>query len=107
MAFVAFLAGMVAWVRPVFRHQVESTIRHSVMCCPGCSSVSTAMLVLNPPCLPEHLARGPCCRAGILLGARFLLVAVIVRLSGIDAPTAFATALILAWAAIGCAADSR
>lgn len=93
MAFGAFLAGMVLG-ETEFRHQVESTIRPFRDVLLGLFFVSIGMLV-EPAVLPTIWWQALLC-ALVLLGTKIVLVAVIVRCSGIDAPTSLRTALILA-----------
>lgn len=93
MAFGAFLAGMVLG-ETEFRHQIETTIRPFRDVLLGLFFVSIGMLV-EPDALlqiwPQALMG-----AGLLLGVKTLIVMIVVRLSGVDAPTAFRTGLLLA-----------
>lgn len=93
MAFGAFLAGMVLG-ETEFRHQVESTIRPFRDVLLGLFFIGIGMLI-NPAVLPQiwHLAL---LGALALLVLKVLVVVAIVRASGIEASTAWRTALILA-----------
>lgn len=93
LAFGAFLAGMMLG-ETEFRHQVESTIRPFRDVLLGLFFVGIGMLV-DPRALPEVWDRA-LLGALALLGVKTLLVAGIVRWSGIDARTAWRTGLLLA-----------
>lgn len=93
MAFGAFLAGMVLG-ETEFRHQVESAIRPFRDVLLGLFFVGIGML-FDPASLPAiwHWAL---LGAAVLLLSKILLVAAVVRRSGIDAAGAWRTALLLA-----------
>lgn len=93
MAFGAFLAGMVLG-ETEFRHQVESTIRPFRDVLLGLFFVSIGML-FQPALLPD-LWLEALSGAAALLVIKLGIVFAIVRLSGVDSPTAFRTGLILA-----------
>ena len=93
LAFGAFLAGMMLG-ETEFRHQIESTIRPFRDVLLGLFFVSIGMLV-NPLALLAvwHWAL---LGALALLGAKVLLVALLVRAAGFEPRTALRTALVLA-----------
>jgi len=93
LAFGAFLAGMMLG-ETEFRHQIESTIRPFRDVLLGLFFVSIGML-LNPAALLAvwHWAL---LGALALLGAKVLLVALLVRAAGFEPRTALRTALVLA-----------
>ncbi|XUO88567.1 cation:proton antiporter [Halomonas sp. KM072] len=93
MAFGAFLAGMVLG-ETEFRHQVETTIRPFRDVLLGLFFIGIGMLV-EPALLPSiwHQAL---LGAVALLAIKTLIVAALVRYSGIDAQTALRTGLTLA-----------
>lgn len=93
MAFGAFLAGMVLG-ETEFRHQVESTIRPFRDVLLGLFFVGIGML-FDPASLPDvwHVALAG---ALALLSIKTVLVAQMVRWSGIDTLTAWRTGLLLA-----------
>jgi monovalent cation:H+ antiporter-2, CPA2 family len=93
MAFGAFLAGMVLG-ETEFRHQVESTIRPFRDVLLGLFFVGIGML-FDPRTIPEiwHWALGG---AAVLMIGKIVIVAGIVRWSGIDSLTAWRTGLLLA-----------
>lgn len=93
MAFGAFLAGMML-AETEFRHQVESTIRPFRDVLLGLFFVSIGMLV-DPHIIPDIWLEA-LIGAVALLGIKFLLVAAIVRVSGLDMQTALRTGLLLA-----------
>lgn len=92
MAFGAFLAGMVLG-ETEFRHQVEATVRPFRDVLLGLFFVSIGML-FQPALLPlvwfEALVG-----ALVLMSVKLVLVTALVRWSGVDAPTAFRTGLLL------------
>ncbi len=93
MAFGAFLAGMMLG-ETEFRHQVEATIRPFRDVLLGLFFVGVGMLV-DPMVLPgvwHWVLLG----TAVLLLSKILLVAQIVRWSGVDPRTAWSTALVLA-----------
>ena len=93
MAFGAFLAGMMLG-ETEFRHQVEATIRPFRDVLLGLFFVGVGMLI-DPMVLPgiwHWVLTG----TAVLLLSKILLVAQIVRWSGVDPPTAWSTALLLA-----------
>ncbi|MGD9852208.1 MAG: cation:proton antiporter [Nitrospirales bacterium] len=93
MAFGAFLAGMMLG-ETEFRHQVESTIRPFRDVLLGLFFIGIGMLV-DPSSIPGiwHWA---VMGAIVLLFSKALLVALIVRFSGMDTLTAWRTAWLLA-----------
>ena len=93
LAFGAFLAGMMLG-ETEFRHQVESSIRPFRDVLLGLFFVGIGML-FDPATLPRiwHWAL---LGAFLLLFSKIVVVAVIVRRSGIDALVAWRTALLLA-----------
>lgn len=93
LAFGAFLAGMMLG-ETEFRHQVESSIRPFRDVLLGLFFVGIGMLI-DPSTLPRiwHWAL---LGALLLLGSKIVVVAVIVRRSGMDALAAWRTALLLA-----------
>jgi CPA2 family monovalent cation:H+ antiporter-2 len=93
LAFGAFLAGMMLG-ETEFRHQVESSIRPFRDVLLGLFFVGIGML-FDPSAVPRiwHWAL---LGALLLLVSKTLIVAVIVRRSGIDPPAAWRTALLLA-----------
>ena len=93
MAFGAFLAGMML-AETEFRHQIESSIRPFRDVLLGLFFISIGMLV-NPSIIPDIWLEAVL-GALLLLAIKFLLVAVIVRASGIDLQTALRTGLLLA-----------
>ncbi|MGE4501761.1 MAG: cation:proton antiporter [Thiomicrospira sp.] len=93
MAFGAFLAGMML-AETEFRHQVESSIRPFRDVLLGLFFVSIGMLV-DPYIIPDIWLEA-LLGAVALLGIKFLLVAAIVRVSGLDMQTALRTGLLLA-----------
>lgn len=93
MAFGAFLAGMVLG-ETEFRHQVESVIRPFRDVLIGLFFVGIGMLI-EPARLPA-LWHWALLGAAVLLSAKALLVAWIVRRAGLDALTAWRTGLLLA-----------
>ena len=93
MAFGAFLAGMMLG-ETEFRHQVEATIRPFRDVLLGLFFVGVGMLI-DPMVLPgiwHWVLTG----TAVLLLSKILLVAQVVRWSGVDPPTAWSTALLLA-----------
>ena len=93
MAFGAFLAGMVLG-ETEFRHQVESAIRPFRDVLLGVFFISIGML-LDPSLLPSIWPQALAATL-VLLAVKMLLVAVIVRVGGLDLQTAIRTGLILA-----------
>lgn len=93
MAFGAFLAGMMLG-ETEFRHQVESTIRPFRDVLLGLFFVGVGMLI-DPMVLPGIWTSVLAATAALLLG-KILLVAAIVRGSGVDPLTAWRTGLLLA-----------
>src|SRR5690606_20917101 len=93
MAFGAFLAGMVLG-ETEFRHQVESTIRPFRDVLLGLFFVSIGML-FQPALLPDFWLEALLGAASLLL-VKLGIVFAIVRMSGVDSPTAFRTGLVLA-----------
>ncbi len=93
LAFGAFLAGMMLG-ETEFRHQVESSIRPFRDVLLGLFFVGIGMLI-EPAALPRiwHWAL---LGAVLLLASKIVVVALIVRRSGMDAPGAWRTALLLA-----------
>ena len=93
LAFGAFLAGMMLG-ETEFRHQIESTIRPFRDVLLGLFFVSIGMLIDPAALLPVwHWAL---LGALALLGAKVLLVALLVRAAGFEPRTALRTALVLA-----------
>ncbi len=93
MAFGAFLAGMVLGDTE-FKHQVEGAIRPFKDVLLGLFFVSIGMLI-DPTSLPEiwlEVVFG----AIFLLVSKLIIVTIIVRVSGVDLPTAFRTGMLLA-----------
>ena len=93
MAFGAFLAGMVLGDTE-FKHQVEGAIRPFRDVLLGLFFVSIGMLI-DPRALPGiwlEVLGG----ALFLLISKLLIVTIIIRISGIDLPTAFRSAMLLA-----------
>jgi CPA2 family monovalent cation:H+ antiporter-2 len=93
MAFGAFLAGMVLGDTE-FRHQVEAAIRPFRDVLLGLFFVSIGMLI-DPNSLPSiwlEVIAG----AAFLLLSKLIIVTIIVRASGVDLPTAFRSAMLLA-----------
>jgi len=93
LAFGAFLAGMMLG-ETEFRHQVESSIRPFRDVLLGLFFVGIGMLIV-PSAIPRiwHWAL---LGALLLLASKTLIVAALVRNSGIDALTAWRTGLLLA-----------
>lgn len=93
LAFGAFLAGMMLG-ETEFRHQVESSIRPFRDVLLGLFFIGIGMLI-DPSTLPRiwHWAL---LGALLLLGSKIVVVAIIVRRSGMDALAAWRTALLLA-----------
>lgn len=93
LALGAFLAGMMLGDTE-FRHQIESTIRPFRDVLVGLFFVTIGML-LDVSVLPAiwHLAL---VGALVLLAVKAVLVAVIVRLAGVNRPTAVRTGIVLA-----------
>ncbi|MDP2170624.1 MAG: cation:proton antiporter [Rhodocyclaceae bacterium] len=93
LAFGAFLAGMMLG-ETEFRHQVESSIRPFRDVLLGLFFIGIGMLI-DPGTLPRiwHWAL---LGALLLLVSKIVVVALIVRRSGMDAPGAWRTALLLA-----------
>ena len=93
LAFGAFLAGMMLG-ETEFRHQVESSIRPFRDVLLGLFFIGIGML-FEPAAIPRiwHWALGG---ALLLLVSKTLLVALMVKKSGIDTLTAWRTALLLA-----------
>ncbi len=110
LAFGAFLAGMMLG-ETEFRHQVESSIRPFRDVLLGLFFVGIGML-FDPATLPRiwHWALLGAC---LLLLSKIVVVAVIVRRSGMDALVAWRTALLLAvggefgFALLAIALDAR
>ena len=110
LAFGAFLAGMMLG-ETEFRHQVESSIRPFRDVLLGLFFVGIGML-FDPATLPRiwHWALLAAC---LLLLSKIVVVAVIVRRSGMDALVAWRTALLLAvggefgFALLAIALDAR
>lgn len=93
LAFGAFLAGMMLG-ETEFRHQVESSIRPFRDVLLGLFFIGIGMLI-EPASLP-HIWHWALLGALLLLTSKILVVALIVRRSGMDAFTAWRTALLLA-----------
>ncbi|MFN3398435.1 MAG: cation:proton antiporter [Sulfurimicrobium sp.] len=93
LAFGAFLAGMMLG-ETEFRHQVESSIRPFRDVLLGLFFIGIGML-FEPATLPD-LWYWALLGAVLLLASKILLVAAMVKKSGMDAPTAWRTALLLA-----------
>jgi len=93
MAFGAFLVGMMLG-ETEFRHQVESTIRPFRDVLIGLFFVSIGML-FDPSAIPQNWQWALVGVAAMLV-SKTLLVALIVRLSGLDGLTAWRTGLLLA-----------
>jgi len=93
MAFGAFLAGMMLG-ETEFRHQVEATIRPFRDVLLGLFFVGVGMLI-DPMALPG-IWHWVLIGTAVLLLSKILLVAQIVRWSGVDPLTAWSTALVLA-----------
>ncbi|HEX5787202.1 MAG TPA: cation:proton antiporter [Woeseiaceae bacterium] len=93
LAFGAFLAGMVLG-ETEFRHQVEATIRHFRDVLLGLFFVAMGMLI-QPQTIPEvwHWALAG---AAVLMLSKILIVALLVRWSGVDSLTAWRTGILLA-----------
>lgn len=93
LAFGAFLAGMMLG-ETEFRHQVESSIRPFRDVLLGLFFVGIGMLI-DPAALPQiwHWAL---LGGALLLTSKIVVVAAIVRRSGMDALAAWRTALLLA-----------
>jgi CPA2 family monovalent cation:H+ antiporter-2 len=92
LAFGAFLAGMMLG-ETEFRHQIESTIRPFRDVLLGLFFVTIGML-LDPAALPGTWHWALAAAAGLLIG-KALLVALIVRLAGIEAVTAWRAGIVL------------
>ncbi|MBS3951609.1 MAG: cation:proton antiporter [Methylomicrobium sp.] len=93
MAFGAFLVGMMLG-ETEFRHQVESTIRPFRDVLIGLFFVSIGML-FDPSAIPQNW-QWALVGVATMLVSKTLLVALIVRLSGLDGLTAWRTGLLLA-----------
>lgn len=93
LAFGAFLAGMMLGDTE-FRHQVESSIRPFRDVLLGLFFIGIGML-FEPATIP-HIWPWALLGALLLLASKTLLVAAMVKQSGIDALTAWRTALLLA-----------
>jgi CPA2 family monovalent cation:H+ antiporter-2 len=93
LAFGAFLAGMMLG-ETEFRHQIESSIRPFRDVLLGLFFVTIGMLV-EPSLLPRIWPWALAAAAGLLV-SKALLVALIVRLAGLEAATAWRTAIVLA-----------
>jgi len=93
MAFGAFLAGMVLG-ETEFRHQVESTVRPFRDVLLGLFFVGIGML-FDPGTVPQIWHWALLGTAALMI-SKILIVALIVRWSGIDALTAWRTGLMLA-----------
>lgn len=93
MAFGAFLVGMMLG-ETEFRHQVESTIRPFRDVLIGLFFVSIGML-FDPSAIPQNWQWALIGVAAMLV-AKTLLVALIVRCSGLDGMTAWRTGFLLA-----------
>lgn len=93
MAFGAFLAGMVLG-ETEFRHQVESTVRPFRDVLLGLFFVGIGML-FDPGTMPQIWHWALLGAAGLMI-SKIVIVALIVRWSGIDALTAWRTGLMLA-----------
>jgi CPA2 family monovalent cation:H+ antiporter-2 len=93
LAFGAFLAGMMLG-ETEFRHQIESSTRPFRDVLLGLFFVSIGMLI-DPRALPDiwHLALAA---AAALLAVKAVLVAALVRASGIETQTAWRTGIALA-----------
>lgn len=110
LAFGAFLAGMMLG-ETEFRHQVESSIRPFRDVLLGLFFIGIGMLI-DPSSLPRiwHWAL---LGAALLLASKIVVVVLIVRRSGMDALSAWRTALLLAvggefgFALLAIALDSR
>jgi len=93
LAFGAFLAGMMLG-ETEFRHQVESSIRPFRDVLLGLFFIGIGML-FDPATIP-HIWHWALLGALLLLVSKILLVAAMVKKSGIDTLTALRTALLLA-----------
>lgn len=93
LAFGAFLAGMMLG-ETEFRHQVESSIRPFRDVLLGLFFIGIGMLI-EPAALP-HIWHWALLGALLLLLSKLAVVVLIVRRSGMDALTAWRTALLLA-----------
>lgn len=93
LAFGAFLAGMMLG-ETEFRHQVESSIRPFRDVLLGLFFVSIGMLV-DPRVLPG-IWHWTLLAAAVILVVKAMLVAALVRASGLDAPTSARTGITLA-----------
>jgi len=93
MAFGAFLVGMMLG-ETEFRHQIESTIRPFRDVLIGLFFVSIGML-FDPSAIPQNW-QWALVGVTAMLVSKTLLVALIVRLSGLDGLTAWRTGLLLA-----------
>ena len=93
LAFGAFLAGMMLG-ETEFRHQVESSIRPFRDVLLGLFFIGIGML-FDPATIP-HIWHWALLGALLLLMSKILLVAAMVKKSGIDTLTAWRTALLLA-----------
>lgn len=93
MAFGAFLVGMMLG-ETEFRHQVEATIRPFRDVLIGLFFVSIGMLF--DPAEIQHNWQWALVGASVMLVSKVLLVALIVRLAGLDALIAWRTGFVLA-----------
>ena len=93
LAFGAFLAGMMLG-ETEFRHQIESSIRPFRDVLLGLFFVTIGMLV-DPALLPR-IWHWSLAGAAVLLTSKMLLVALIVRLAGVEVVAARRTAIVLA-----------
>lgn len=93
LAFGAFLAGMMLG-ETEFRHQMESTVRPFRDVLLGLFFIGVGML-FDPTALPAIWKWALLGTVGLLV-SKLILVATVVRLSGIDAVSAWRTALIVA-----------
>lgn len=93
MAFGAFLVGMMLG-ETEFRHQMEAVVRPFRDILLGLFFVGIGML-FNPALLPD-IWLWAIVGTLVLLGSKILLVAGIVRMSGLDSLMAWRTALVLA-----------
>lgn len=93
LAFGAFLAGMMLG-ETEFRHQIEASIRPFRDVLLGLFFVSIGMLV--DPAVLRHVWHWALASAAVLLAAKALLVAALVRAGGIEPQTAWRTGIALA-----------